>query len=576
MASNKHGDIVIVNDNTGGDDTRLYCASTRSSRSQQLRSLVCKPPLPAGVIYHLSFNRDGSILLVLGACEDASSPSKKTHWAYGIHLAKRNSQGQLHEAQIVEQDADAAFARMSIGGAGAAGRPRGKKQVVCRPFPVGQQDGAGGTGHSGRIFQTQWHPVSASHLMVLNADFKLRLWDLHLDPDTPEQVFEMSPWQRSECTAKDFAFGRAAKPSFCFGSPAAAAGGSDAGAGWESFTVYVSTGAGHVYTVCPVVPASSACAETSIRSLHDATREKLRGFAGGLHGSATEQAQLELQQQWLEQLWLLPEYERRLDAGGGGAGGMAPGGLAPSIITSGAPATAASRGILRCASRTGAWAGASRSVVWQGPSAVPPAQLPTHPGAGAEGADAVRYDGDCHAVISMSEASGGRGLAVLMRVSSWGEPIPEEAEGAAAAGLGGGGQGQGGAGGSAPGDDGANANRHTLLEVVSLGAPPRPRWEDRHSERLAKSPPVLVCALRVAGMDLASALGLSKSLRGAQLARAAELHQDPQKKPVLQKCLAEALLVDFASVRLLPGSTYKVQWRLSLSLSLSSLPKQRQ
>ncbi|PIA19183.1 hypothetical protein COEREDRAFT_100353 [Coemansia reversa NRRL 1564] len=95
-----------------------------------------------------------------------------------------------------------------------------------------------------RVVDVLWHPLSTSdsHLLVLQANGTIKLFDISEDVDTPEQT--MSLFGASNVGGAGFAVSRAV--SFCMGSPASA--------GWSRVTVYVLTNTGEVYSLCPVLP----------------------------------------------------------------------------------------------------------------------------------------------------------------------------------------------------------------------------------------------------------------------------------------------------------------------------------
>ncbi|KAJ2804679.1 hypothetical protein H4R20_002406 [Coemansia guatemalensis] len=95
-----------------------------------------------------------------------------------------------------------------------------------------------------RVVDVLWHPLSTSdsHLLVLQANGIIKLFDISEDMDTPEQT--MSLFGASSAGGAGFAMSRAV--SFCIGSSASA--------GWSRVTVYVLTNTGEVYSLCPVLP----------------------------------------------------------------------------------------------------------------------------------------------------------------------------------------------------------------------------------------------------------------------------------------------------------------------------------
>ncbi|KAJ2163104.1 hypothetical protein GGF46_000033 [Coemansia sp. RSA 552] len=92
-----------------------------------------------------------------------------------------------------------------------------------------------------RVVDVLWHPLSTSdsHLLVLQANGSVKLFDVTEDVDAPEQ--SMSLFSSS---GAGFAMSQAT--SFCMGSPTSS--------GWSRATLFVLTNTGELYSLCPVLP----------------------------------------------------------------------------------------------------------------------------------------------------------------------------------------------------------------------------------------------------------------------------------------------------------------------------------
>ncbi|KAJ1736219.1 hypothetical protein LPJ61_000003 [Coemansia biformis] len=95
-----------------------------------------------------------------------------------------------------------------------------------------------------RVVDVLWHPLSttSSHLLTLQANGSVKIFDVSEDVDTPEQT--LSLFSASSAAGVGFAMSQAV--SFCMGSPTSV--------GWSRATVYVLTNTGELYSLCPVLP----------------------------------------------------------------------------------------------------------------------------------------------------------------------------------------------------------------------------------------------------------------------------------------------------------------------------------
>ncbi|KAI9022257.1 hypothetical protein CLU79DRAFT_751858 [Phycomyces nitens] len=122
-----------------------------------------------------------------------------------------------------------------------------------------------------RILKLDWHPLSVteSHLMVLDSQNVLRMFDICKNYDKPEKSFDLSPLQS---TTKNLVsdFNDTAKvTSFTTGGPS-----SDSNQ-WEPLTVYFTLDNGHIYALCPVLPNKSTIKARHWLRLIETTRARI-------------------------------------------------------------------------------------------------------------------------------------------------------------------------------------------------------------------------------------------------------------------------------------------------------------
>lgn len=114
-----------------------------------------------------------------------------------------------------------------------------------------------------RVVDVLWHPMSTSdsHLLVLQANGVVKIFDVSEDVDTPEQTLSLFGTSGS--------FSMAQAVSFCLGTPVSAAG-------WQRVTLYVLTATGELYSMCPVLPRKCCVGREWMESLLEAAQMDVR------------------------------------------------------------------------------------------------------------------------------------------------------------------------------------------------------------------------------------------------------------------------------------------------------------
>ncbi|KAJ2489516.1 hypothetical protein IWW37_003925 [Coemansia sp. RSA 2050] len=94
-----------------------------------------------------------------------------------------------------------------------------------------------------RVADVAWHPLStnSSHLLVLNANGTVKMFDVTEDVDFPEQTVSLFG---VSSTGAGYSMSQAV--SLCFGSPKSVS--------WSRVTVYVLANTGDLYGLCPMLP----------------------------------------------------------------------------------------------------------------------------------------------------------------------------------------------------------------------------------------------------------------------------------------------------------------------------------
>ncbi|KAJ2084180.1 hypothetical protein H4R24_000253 [Coemansia sp. RSA 988] len=163
-----------------------------------------------------------------------------------------------------------------------------------------------------RVVDVLWHPLSTSdsHLLVLQANGIVKLFDISEDVDTPEQT--MSLFGASSAGGAGFAVSRAV--SFCTGSPTSA--------GWSRVTVYVLTNTGEVYSLCPVLPRRCSVDQEWLGDLLETAELDVREWQAeeyensGCIYTPPELIDARAASRWLSQILELERGRSKASAGG--------------------------------------------------------------------------------------------------------------------------------------------------------------------------------------------------------------------------------------------------------------------
>ncbi|KAJ2712646.1 hypothetical protein H4R19_002649 [Coemansia spiralis] len=127
-----------------------------------------------------------------------------------------------------------------------------------------------------RVVDVLWHALSTtdSHLLTLQANGSVKIFDVSADVDTPEQM--LSLFSTASGSGAGFAMSRAV--SFCMGSAASA--------GWARATVYVLTNTGELYSLCPVLPRLCAVEQGWIEGLLETAELDVREWQAEEYGTS--------------------------------------------------------------------------------------------------------------------------------------------------------------------------------------------------------------------------------------------------------------------------------------------------
>lgn len=120
------------------------------------------------------------------------------------------------------------------------------------------------SGHSdAHVLKAIWNPLSRydSDLVVLTSDSHVRSYDLMTNPETPDQVIELSQSQQNSGSIGIGLEDPFEPVSICFGK---------AGDSHSRLTLYVLSKEGDVFAVCPFVPRSFILTENDLAELFDA------------------------------------------------------------------------------------------------------------------------------------------------------------------------------------------------------------------------------------------------------------------------------------------------------------------
>ncbi|KAG2207189.1 hypothetical protein INT47_012242 [Mucor saturninus] len=131
-----------------------------------------------------------------------------------------------------------------------------RRKIDCRTLSIGTKyyDFS-----RNEILKVEWHPLSETrtHIVVLGSDNMLRIFDVSVDIEEPEQTFDLSPNEKSEKSSQggfsldDDESGEEDAVTFSLGNI------SRDTSGWEPFTVFYALRSGHIYSLCPVIPFKS-------------------------------------------------------------------------------------------------------------------------------------------------------------------------------------------------------------------------------------------------------------------------------------------------------------------------------
>ncbi|CAO3591650.1 unnamed protein product [Absidia cylindrospora] len=165
------------------------------------------------------------------------------------------------------------------------------QKVVCKTLLIGQDIYSNGDT---RILKMDWHALSetGSHIMVLSNDSFLRMFDVSVDTNTPEQKFNLAVSQRKQSATTTTSFGISADDemdeeeevaTFTLGGP------SHDTSGWEPFTVYYALNNGHMYALCPVLPFKSTVRRQHLESLACVSQTKCNQLLENDNGDTNEQ-----------------------------------------------------------------------------------------------------------------------------------------------------------------------------------------------------------------------------------------------------------------------------------------------
>ncbi|KAG0216036.1 hypothetical protein BGX33_000557 [Mortierella sp. NVP41] len=119
-----------------------------------------------------------------------------------------------------------------------------KPVVNCKSFVLGEFYHI--NKGEAKVVKVLWHPLSKgfTHLLVLTHDGLVRMYDVAVDIDEPEQVFS---FMAEGITSNSYGMDVIEMASFCFGSKYSP---------WGQLAVYGLTRDGELYLLCPVMPQS--------------------------------------------------------------------------------------------------------------------------------------------------------------------------------------------------------------------------------------------------------------------------------------------------------------------------------
>ncbi|KAF9216317.1 hypothetical protein BGZ59_010191 [Podila verticillata] len=157
------------------------------------------------------------------------------------------------------------------------------KTVSCKSFALGEfyHIDKGPT----KIVKVLWHPLSKglSHVLVMTQDNILRMYNVAVDIDEPEQVFNFGAEGRSSNSYGLIADNAA---SFCFGSKFSP---------WGQLSVYSVTESGDIFMMCPVMPETCLLDIVDVQDIRSHL-ESPEAFSG------ESTAQQSIRKKWLLEL----------------------------------------------------------------------------------------------------------------------------------------------------------------------------------------------------------------------------------------------------------------------------------
>ncbi|KAI9250051.1 nucleoporin Nup88 [Sporodiniella umbellata] len=172
---------------------------------------------------------------------------------FNIHALKPNANGRLLSVVGLHALVVVCLPRQGFGDV-LLGRT-----VDCRTLAVGKK-----YHQKLQLLKVDWHPLSKTHthLVVLDSDSVLRIYDVSMDIEEPEQSFELSTTKSSnkEENKHTLASGHNVA-TFTLG------GQSQEQSYWEPFTVYYALCNGDMYSICPVIPFESLVHQKQLKNL---------------------------------------------------------------------------------------------------------------------------------------------------------------------------------------------------------------------------------------------------------------------------------------------------------------------
>ncbi|KAK3812545.1 MAG: nuclear pore component-domain-containing protein [Linnemannia gamsii] len=136
-----------------------------------------------------------------------------------------------------------------------------KPIVKCKSFALGKFYHIN-KGDS-KVVKVLWHPLSKgfTHLVVLTHDGTLRMYDVAVDINEPEQVFS---FRAEGVSAGGYGMEAQVAASFCFGSKYSP---------WGQLAVYSLTQDGDLYMICPVMPQACVMEEADLDEIRNEIEE---------------------------------------------------------------------------------------------------------------------------------------------------------------------------------------------------------------------------------------------------------------------------------------------------------------